>query len=440
MKLLSIILKDITQSFRSVFAVVFMFGIPILVVTMFYFMFGGSPEEENGFQLAPIHLQVVNLDSGDPMFTQGMSAGTQGDLSGSGIDLSQVRSMGDFLVQMLTNENYADILSAVEVLDADQAREAVDDQQAGLAVIIPEDFTRALIDPEETAVVELYQDPTLTLGPGVVKSILNQFLDYSMATKIGLSVVTAQLEAAGLSPDTAHTQSIAMQFLSLTDQVSEPEAGVEIQAIDETEESNPLSAMLGMFMGAMMVLYSFFTGVASTQSILREEQKGTMQRLFTTPTALWTILNGKFLAAALTVLVQVTALLIFSRLVFNVDWGLPLQIGLVIVGIVLCASAFGIFIIAFLKDEKQSGVIFGGVLTTTGMMGICSVFVMNVPSASKITGTLSLFVPQGWAMTSLRMAIESAPMSEFLPVFAGTLAWTAVFLVIGLLRFRKRYA
>ena len=44
MKAWDVALKDMTQSFRSMFAVVFMFGIPILVTGMFYFMLGSGGE------------------------------------------------------------------------------------------------------------------------------------------------------------------------------------------------------------------------------------------------------------------------------------------------------------------------------------------------------------------------------------------------------------
>jgi len=42
MKAIDIALKDLTRSFRSAFALVFMFGVPLLMTGMFYFMFGNS--------------------------------------------------------------------------------------------------------------------------------------------------------------------------------------------------------------------------------------------------------------------------------------------------------------------------------------------------------------------------------------------------------------
>jgi len=44
-------------------------------------------------------------------------------------------------------------------------------------VIIPAGLTAAMVNPGERAAVELYQDPTLTLGPGIVKGVVSQFVD-----------------------------------------------------------------------------------------------------------------------------------------------------------------------------------------------------------------------------------------------------------------------
>ena len=48
------------------------------------------------------------------------------------------------------------------------------------------------MDPNQQVVLELYQDPTLTLGPGIVRSILNQLMDNFSGAKIAVGVAMAQ--------------------------------------------------------------------------------------------------------------------------------------------------------------------------------------------------------------------------------------------------------
>ena len=42
---------------------------------------------------------------------------------------------------------------------------------------------------------------------------------------------------------------------------------------------------------------------------------------------------------------------------------------LVILGLVVAAAGFGIFVMSFVKSTRQAGPVIGGVLTLTGMVG-----------------------------------------------------------------------
>ncbi len=61
MKLIDIAIKDLTRNFRSAFALVFMFGVPLLVTGMFYFMFGNIARE-GGFNLPRVKVAIANMD------------------------------------------------------------------------------------------------------------------------------------------------------------------------------------------------------------------------------------------------------------------------------------------------------------------------------------------------------------------------------------------
>ncbi len=72
--------------------------------------------------------------------------------------------------------------------DAASARAAVDRQAAQVALIIPADFSKQFADLNGKAVVEFYQDPTLTIGPSIIRSILNRFMDGMSGVKIAVNV------------------------------------------------------------------------------------------------------------------------------------------------------------------------------------------------------------------------------------------------------------
>ncbi len=430
MKVLDIALKDMTRSFRSAIAWIFMFGVPLLMTGMFYVMLGNSMNQ-GGFDLPRTKLVIANLDEGGPK----MQAGTE-NVPGS----IEADTLGELVVNVLQSDDLADLLDVSLAPDASSARLAVDSQQAQVAIIIPADFSKQFADLYGQATVEFYQDPTLTISPSIVKSIMNQFMDRISGIKIAVDVALEQIDTA----DYNLIGQVIQQYLdtSATQSDDLAETLLEVQPPDkkqEQEDINPVLRIVGPIMGGMMIFYAFYTGASSAQSILREEEERTLPRLFTTPTAQATILSGKFLAVFLTVLVQMIVLLIAARLIFRIEWGGLAPVALMTAGVVLSASSFGIFINSMLKNTKQSGAVFGGVLTMTGMIGMISVFAVNSPAATRLGNSVSLMVPQGWAVRALLQSMNGQPVADVLLTTLVMLAWGAVFFIAGVWRFNHRY-
>ncbi|MBK8618936.1 MAG: ABC transporter permease [Anaerolineales bacterium] len=433
MKAFDIAFKDLTRSFRSAFAVVFMFGVPLLVTGMFYFMFGNIASDGE-FTLPKTKVVIANLDEGGPKFQvnpKNIPGGKKAD------------TMGDLIVNILQSEDMADLIEVTLMPDAETARSSVDNQINQVAIIIPSDFSHQFADVDGKAVIEFYQDPTLTLGPAIMRSILNRFMDGMAGVKIAVNVFLDEAD----SSEVMLTGQVVQQYLkvSLSENENVEEELLDVRApssgeIDkETETQNLLLNIIGPIMGGMMVFYAYFTGTSTAQSILREEEERTLPRLFTTPTSQTTILAGKFLSVFMTVGVQVFVLLVSAHFLFKIQWGDYLSVILMSAGIIFSASSFGIFVNSFLKNTKQGGVLFGGVLTVTGMIGMIKIFAMNSPIAAKMGDTISLLVPQGWAIRGLMQAMNSEPINEILITMLASLLWSAVFFAVGVWRFNKRY-
>jgi len=435
MKALDIALKDMLRSFRSLFAIIFMFVVPLLVTGMFYFMFGNMAE--NGeFNLPRTKVIIANMDEGGPKFQvnpKNIPGGKRAD------------SMGELVVSIMESDNMAELIELSFAPNPAAARAAVDAQDAQVALIIPENFSKEFADVYGEAAIEFYQDPTLTIGPDIIHTIMNRFMDGMSGVKIVVKlflddaqpeeyILTGQVVNEYLQVSLAEEDDVETELLD----VRLPTTLDADQAAEQSE--NILLSILAPIMGGMMIFYAFFTGASTAQSILKEEEERTLPRLFTTPTSQTTILSGKLLSVFLTVLVQVTVLLIAARLIFSINWGDALSVILMALGIVFSASSFGIFLNSFLKDTKQGGVIFGGVLTVTGMLGMIRIFAMNSPTAAELGNSVSLLVPQGWAVRALMQTMNAEPLSSLLVTTLALLAWSVVLFVIGVWRFNRRYA
>jgi ABC-type multidrug transport system permease subunit len=429
MKILDLAFKDMVRSFRSAFALVFMFGIPLLMTGMFYVMFGNLAQ--NGrFNLPRTKVIVANLDAGGPKFQTSTK-----NIPGS----ADARTMGDLIVRILQSDDLAKLID-VSLADSGQAaRAAVDGQAAQVAVIIPQDFSKKFADPDAQATIEFYQDPTLTIGPGILRAILNRFMDGMAGVKIAVDVFVKDAEPQDLGKVTVVVQQYLDKSLVQEDDVAGALIANLKPANDQPTNDNPLLRIVSPIMAGMMVFYAFFTGASTAQSILKEEEERTLPRLFTTPTPQSVILSGKFLAVFLTVIVQVITLIIVSHLIFGIQWGDPGAVAIAAIGIVFIASSFGIVVNSFMKSTKQGATVFGGVLTMTGMLGMIPIFAAGSPTGSTIDAA-SLLVPQGWAIRGILKAMNGAPIAEVWLALAVMLALSVAFFVIGVWRFNKRYA
>jgi len=421
---IDIALRDILRTTRSFFAVMFAFVVPLFIVGLMYLMMGGATSGE-ARMLPRISLYLVNSDA------------PQADGAGG------VFSAGQLLVDVLQSEDLSELFATTLVDDESAARAAVDTGAAAVAVIVPEDLTAAFYESDARAGVVMIQDPTLTLAPTLVNAILTQFLDSFSGSRIAVDVVVSGLHDAGLPADAMVIRNVMAHYATWAS-----EAGAALRAgetdwltiqpaTEDSAESDPFLPVIAGVTSAMLVVYAFYTGSAAAQSVMREEEEGTLQRLFMAPVSTATILAGKVLGSVLTLTIQVLVLLSASSLIFGVYWGARLPVALAVLGLIALASSFGIFVMSWVTTAKQIGIVYGAVMTLTGLFGTYAFF-LPLPDAFR---RYALFVPQGWAMRSWDMVVHGATVGPALLTSVGiSLSLALVFWVVGTLRFRHRFA
>jgi len=196
--------------------------------------------------------------------------------------------------------------------------------------------------------------------------------------------------------------------------------------------------MMGGIMAGMVIFFAFFTGANTAETIIREDEEGTLARLFTTPTPQAVILGGKFAAVFITLVVQVIVLMLVSVVIFDIRWGEPLTVALVALGLVTAAAGFGVFIMSFVKSTRQAGPVVGAVLTLTGMLG--GLFTTGFQNLPAVYETVNLLTPHGWVLRGWKAALAGGGVGDVLLPVVITLVMGIVFFVVGALVFRRRFA
>ena len=423
-KLIDLALKDLTRYFRSLFAIGMMFLAPLMLTGLIYVAFGGFSSGEVETPLT--RLVVVDLDHPP----------------------QDLPAFGQTLVDMFHDESVSAWLQATQLNDEYEARQMVIDRQADVAVIIPDGFTQAMIgggDQDDVDVL-IIQDPTLTIGPVVIKNMVASLLDGARGGQVAIYTTTERRQSLGVEPafPPGFLQVYQDWYIDFQRTLyHSPDAALvarspNISGSAEKTTGSGMSEILAMVLAGQMIFFAFFTGAYSMMTILQEDEEGTLARLFTTPTQRSLILGGKFLAVLLMVVVQAGVMLVVGVLVFKVDWGQPASVAMAVLGQVIAATGLGVLLISFTKTAQQAGPVLGGGLTAMGMLG--GLFTVGFTDLPAVLNTTALFTPHGWVLKGWKVCLSGAGPSDLIVPVLVILAMGVAMFVAGALIFRRRFA
>lgn len=426
MKILDIAFKDLTRSLRSAFAVGMMVVAPLMLTGLIYFAFGRGSSD--GPSMPAIKVGVVNLDVLP---------------TNAPLDVP----LGDNIRSMFFDESVESWITTADYADETSVRAALDKQEIGIAVIIPQNFTERYLSGDKDVQVLIISDPTLSIGPAVVQNMVTMMVDGVAGGGIALETFMSRQQANGIEVDQTQIPAWIERYgnwyaefqRNLFHHPDKAAFVIVAPSAGETETTNPIQKMMGLTMAGQMIFFAFFTGAYSMTSILREEEEGTLARLFTTPTDRTSILTGKFLAVFLTVSLQGLVLIIAGNYAFNINWGEPVATALALMGQVVVSTGLGVLLIVFVKSTRQAGPVLGGGLTILGMLG--GLFTANIPDAMPAAmNVIANFTPQGWVLKAWRLVMDGGAASDLLIPFVMLIGFGAVMFIIGARMFQKRFA
>lgn len=423
MKIIDIAVKDLLRSMRSLFLIGMMLVAPLLITALIYFAFSSLVSGE--VEMIAIKVGIVNADA-------------------LPVNIPLEAPLGNSIHDMFFDDSVKSWITASDYVDELAARAALNSQEIGVAVIIPQSFTTTYFVGDSQSPITILQDPTLTIGPTVVRDMVTSLLDGVAGGGVTYQVINARMESNGKVLDTASISVLFERYASwyadfqrALFHTPETAALVVTSPVVAGETSNSLQSIMGLMMAGQLIFFSFYTGSYAMMSILQESEEGTLARIFTTPTDRTLILMGKFLAVLITVMIQGIVLLVAGRLIFGIRWGEPGTIALALFGQMVASVGLAALLVSIIKTSKQAGPIFGGALAGLGM--ISGLFTTNIVMPEGFNA-MSYFTPQGWVLKAWKLSIAGQPASAMILPFLVLMAMGIVMFGIGALIFRRRYA
>jgi len=421
-RVLAIAFKDLRSTWRNVPALMMMLAAPLALSALLGFAFGGG---SSGFSIAATKVAVVDLDRAPAASAPGAAAQT---------------SVGQTVVGIMKSKDLKDLLTVTSKPTVTAARTSVDDGKDAVAVIIPADLSKAIFGTNTTArsAIELYQNPTQTVGAAITQSVVGQsLLAYTGARAAAVAAASLALSAGNGQRAGALTQKAAQAFVRQSESGSgRLTVAQRPPALAGGKKSKDVG-VTGLVLAGMMVFFMFFGASNVARTILDEERAGTLPRLFTTPTPRQLILGGKFTSTFLTVLVQAIVLVAAGRLFFSIQWGALSAVSLLILVAAAVAASLGLMVISLVRTPAQAGAIGAGVYLVLALLG--GNFSGTAQSGTTYA-TVQRFTPNGWLLVGWNSTLRGGGVGDILLPLLVPLAFAVVFFAIAVLRFRRRFA
>jgi ABC-2 type transport system permease protein len=409
-KLFLIGLKDLKLVFRDKAALIFMLLAPFLLTLGMGFVtgqFGGS-----GSGISNIPIVIVNQDGGQ---------------------------LGQALVELFQSNDLSDLVDSTVVEDPAVARQQVDDDKAAAVVIIPAGFTDSIILPagqtEPSPVVQLaiYNNPTRPTSAGVIKTILEEFVNRLEVGRVGGTVIVTQLVTNGLiSPTQAGEMAvqIGQQQIKSLDENNVIKLTSNV-ASASTVNFNPLAYMAP----AMALMFLMYTVSNGGRTLLVERNQGTLPRLLVSPTTSVQVLGGKIFGTYLTGVVQMLILIVGSTLLFRLQWGDPLAVLALVLAAVFGACGWGMLITALAKRPGQIAAIGSALMLTFGILGGSFVSLEVMPTWVQY---ISKITPNSWGLDGFSVLALGGGLGLIVKPILGLLVMGVVLFAVSLVFFNRR--
>jgi linearmycin/streptolysin S transport system permease protein len=411
--------KDLAVIMKDRGSIIWVFVLPVVFLIIFAGLAGSAAGNTSGDETEDTRspLTVVNYDSG-----------------------------GVMAERFINDLNRSDSFRVVES-DEKSAEQNLNVLKISRYVVIPEGFSDDLAAGKPVNIVVITH-PSANIQ--ITQTLLQIVNGIAKDTSLELQLLDGirrmgEMQAGNPEAEQAfQTDKVLAQVKSQFNQSRiTPLISVDQQEPD-TEEGTKFSLDLGSTaVPGMAVLFVFLSASSVARSIYEERKIGSMRRLLSAPLTRTELMLGKLLPIWLVTMVQIVVIFAVGALVLPL-FGMgtlgigenPLAWAIASMFIALCSTSLGIFIAAIAKSEGQISGLSNALLWVAGFLGgalIPTFLIKQMPTLY----VLSRLVPQSYATQAYYDVIaRGANVVEILPSIGALLVFTAVFMFIGIRRFR----
>lgn len=438
MRLIDIVIKDLTMFLRDKKAIGIMILMPIILTTILGTALKSSfiSDEYKG----KINVAIVkeyNTIEETEKFINFMSNNIL--LSEvDEIDMASIIEAAEnmnidkiFTENFLENEEIKKILE-YELVDREKAFALLEDRQVSAVIVLPEDFVydgyiNFIMPFRNKMSMEVIGHPESYIGSQIAEAIMQGFSDSLSTIIIGKNVFleTAMEENIGLNVFKDMRDFIE----ELTDSMENLRADITSRNIDG---ETPISGFQYYTVG-MIGMFILFAAGNGGKLLLEEKDNLTFQRMISAGVSKGKIALGKFFTIFTFALIQILVMIAYSSLALGVSWGNPILVALTSICTVFAVAGLGMIVAALTfksNNYKASDLFQSLIINLMAVLGGSFIPINIFPDAIQKLSNLTL---NGIAIKVYLWIMTGNGLEKILPYLLGLIGMGILFIAIAII-------
>lgn len=235
----------------------------------------------------------------------------------------------EFIESLMDIDTIKDIVSFEEADTFEEAEKKVDEELAEAVVYIPKEFSEQVEDKDKNNTIEVYRRKYSGISSTVVETVVESYIN-------GLNCAEVVFKMQG-----------NLQGFNFT-----AESGLDEQPLTSSGKVPTSMGYYALAMLLMMMLYGAEYGCSG----MAEESLGTLgDRVRLSPMKTYQQYIGKIIGLSLVTFIQALIIILFTKVVYDVDWGnnIPLLIA-IIFSFSVVTTTMGAMLCVITGDESKA--------------------------------------------------------------------------------------
>lgn len=318
--------------------------------------------------------------------------------------------------------------------DYQEVYQAVENKKLGGFLSFPADFTEGIVMGYGTQLTVVSDAEAANVSAalnGLAQAIASRVGSQKVIASTTIGLLTQ--EGLATSGEIPNIGQIIQPLFSGQGDVTPEESFIKFKN-EKVGEIKAKSSSNWVIPG-YLVMFVFFGAALAAETIVRERQNHTLERLLASSVRRESILGGIFAGSVVKGLIQILIFWTVGIVVFGTDLGLsPVAVFILSILMVMMSSAFGIMLATLVKTSRSAGSIAVLASLVLAPLGGCWWPLFILPRWFQFIARIT---PHAWAIAGFnKLMLFGANFAAVVPEMLVLISFAAVFGIIAIYRFR----